>query len=107
MAIFEAMARLALEPLRRTKCSSTLAVLEGLPAAPVDEPDPADPRLQAALSKAGEQAWLVLEVLLAGPAFWRACHLYLADSAWQELSQHVQFLREKLQGRASSPLAEE
>jgi hypothetical protein len=94
MAIFEAMSLLALEPLLRTRCSTSPDAANELPA---PMPDPAD--LRIALARASDNAWRVLEVLLAGPAFWRACHLYLSEGEWSELSQQAQFLREKLRFR--------
>jgi hypothetical protein len=108
MAIFEAMSLLALEPLLRTKCNTTTTGgNEGSATLPEDPLEAASPRLPAALAQAGDQAWLVLEVLLAGTSFWEGCHVYLGDSDWEDLSQHAQFLREKLRVRPGAQKWEE
>lgn len=107
MALFEAMAQLALEPLLRNKNSSGSARADATDNPLGDGLEAAAPALQKALARASEQSWQVLEVLLAGPAFWQACHLYLGAREWQELSQQAQALRERFQVRFGSTTGDE
>jgi hypothetical protein len=66
----------------------------------------ADPRLNAALTRAHTQAWQTVAILLAGESFWDGCKVFLSKDECRALRDQVRLLRDTmpLQGRAGKAL---